>query len=381
MRQRKRLLGVASLAAVLGLLTAACGSDKDNNTSSTEAAPGGSTGGGGSDAGKDISVCQVSDTGGINDKGFNQSAWDGVKEAQEKLGVSGTFLESKTDADYATNIQSFVDKKCKLIITVGFLLDAATASAAKANADTKFAIVDSSAKDNNGTPDDPTDDIKLKNVRALNFATDQPSFLAGYLAAAMSKSGTVGTYGGINIPPVTIFMTGFLNGVKYYNQQKSKDVKVLGWDGKDGTFAGNFDKTDDGKRIAQSQVDEGADIIFPVAGPVGLGTAALASELGADKLVVIGVDVDQFLSNTKDQKVYLTSVMKGIQASVFDTVNNMVKNGALGDDYVGTLANGGGGLAPFHGFDDKVPADLKSDLDKIKQDIIDGKIKTDQAPA
>jgi basic membrane protein A and related proteins len=381
MRQRKRLLGVVSLAAVLGLLTAACGSDNNDNTSSTEAAPGESTGGGSSDAGKGVSVCQVSDTGGINDKGFNQSAWDGVKEAQDKLGVSGTFLESKTDADYATNIQSFIDKKCNLIITVGFLLDAATATAAKANAGTKFAIVDSAAKDNNGTPDDPTDDVKLPNVRALNFATDQPSFLAGYLAAGMSKSGTVGTYGGVNIPPVTIFMTGFLNGVKYYNQQKGKDVKVLGWDGKDGTFAGNFDKTDDGKRIAQSQVDEGADIVFPVAGPVGLGTAALATELGADKLTVIGVDVDQFLSNETDQDVYLTSVMKGIQASVFDTVNNVVKNGALGDDYVGTLANGGGGLAPFHNFDDKVPADLKSELDKIKQDIIDGKIKTDQAPA
>ena len=133
------------------------------------------------------------------------------------------------------------------------------------------------------------------------FATDEAAFLAGYLAAGISKTGMVGTFGGINIPPVTIFMDGFYYGVQYYNADKGTNVEVLGWDPKKqkGLFTDNFESLDDGRTFAQNLVDEGADIVMPVAGPVGLGSAALASELGADKLKIIGVDIDQFESDPR----------------------------------------------------------------------------------
>ncbi len=376
MRQKKRLLSAVALVASLGLVAAACGSDEDSDAASdTTAAASTEETSAGAEASSDVLACEVTDVGGIDDKGFNQIAYEGLKQAETELGAKIEFLESKTEADYAPNIQSFLDKKCSVIITVGFLLDSATAEAAKANPETQFAIVDSAAMDNNGTPDDFSDDVALPNVRPLNFATDQPSFMAGYLAAGMSESGVVGTYGGINIPPVTVFMEGFRLGVEYYNTQKGATVKVLGWDGTDGTFAGNFDKVDDGKKIAQSQADEGADVIFPVAGPVGLGSAQFATESdGAIK--IIGVDVDQYVSASEYAPVYLSSVLKKIDAAVLDTVKNVAETGAPGEAYVGTLENGGVGLAEFHDFDAAVPAELKAELEQIQADIIAGTLTT-----
>ena len=245
-------------------------------------------------------ACEVTDTGGADDKGFNENAYKGITDAEKEFGVKGELLESKSDADYAPNINQFLQKKCNLIVSAGFLLAGATATAAKANPKVQFAIVDSDANDDNGTPNDATDDKNLENVRALTFSSEQPSFLAGYLAAGMSKTGTVATYGGIKIPAVTSFMNGFLQGVNKYNEVHGTKVKVLGWDGKDGSFTNNFDNVDDGKKLTQGFVDEGADIVFPVAGPVGLGTSALAKETG--KIRVIGVDVDQYLSNPSSSR-------------------------------------------------------------------------------
>ena len=259
--RRKTFKSLAfGVVAVLGL--AACGTDSTSTDTTvavsdiTEApAPTGL-------------ACEVTDTGGVDDKGFNQIAHEGLLQAEAQLGVAIDLLESATDADYAPNLQSFVDKGCNIIITVGFLLADATKAAAEANPDVHFAIVDS----NTSAP----------NVQGLTFATDQPSFMAGYLAAATSKTGIVATFGGINIPPVTIFMQGFVKGVEYYNAQMGASVKALGWDPEkqDGTFAGNFNNLDDGKNIAKSFADEGADVIFPVAGPVGLGSSAFAMESG-----------------------------------------------------------------------------------------------------
>jgi len=386
MRQRKRFTALV-LASSLAFVAAACGDDdedtEDTAAPATEApattggadttqAPGTTAAGGGGTDGSDFSACEVTDVGGIDDKGFNQSAYAGVQRAEEELGISGDVLESASDADYATNIQSFIEQDCDVIITVGFLLDSATATAAKENPDQQFAIVDSAALDNNGTPDDFSDDVALPNVRALNFATDEPSFLAGYLAAGMTESGKVATFGGINIPPVTIFMDGFLNGVNYHNEQKGTTVEVLGWDGEEGTFAGNFESLDDGKSIAQGFADEGADIIFPVAGPVGLGSSAYAKEVGGIR--IIGVDVDQYVSNEGEQEVYLTSVLKRIDNAVFDTIKGLVESGAAGESYMGTLENEGVGLAPFHDQDADVPAELKAELEQLQKDIIAGTV-------
>ena len=147
-------------------------------------------------------------------------------------------------------------------------------------------------------------------MRGLSFQTDEAAFLAGYLAAGMTKTGKVGTFGGIKIPTVTIFMKGFEAGVKYYNQQKSANVEVLGWDtaADDGLFTGNFNSTDDGRKFAESLMQEGADIIMPVAGPVGLGSAAVCKETG--NCMIIGVDADWYETAPEYKEVVLTSVLK-----------------------------------------------------------------------
>jgi basic membrane protein A len=311
-----------------------------------------------------FTACQVTDTGGVDDKGFNQTAWKGVQDAQAQLKIEGKLLESKAETDYVPNINAFVSQKCDIIITVGFLLGDATKAAAEANKDLKFSIVDFAY--------DPT----IPNVLGQVYNTDEAAFLAGYLAAGVSKSGVIGTFGGINIPPVTIFMDGLVRGVDYYNKQKGKQVKVLGWDPvkKEGLFTNNFDSLDDGKTFAKNLNDEGADIVMPVAGPVGQGSAALATELGPDKLKIIGVDVDQYVTDPEHKGVFLTSVLKRMDSTTVEAIKQAVDGTFKGGVVVGTLASGGVGLAPFHDLESAVPADLKAELDKIAAGIKDGSI-------
>ncbi len=311
-----------------------------------------------------FSACQVTDTGGVDDKGFNETAWKGVKDAETSLGVEGKLLESNAETDYEPNINSFLSQKCDIIITVGFLLGDATKKAAEANPDAKFSIVDFAY--------DPV----VPNILGEVYATDEAAFLAGYLAAGMTKSGIVGTFGGVNIPPVTIFMNGFYRGVQYYNEKKSADVTVLGWDpaSGEGLFTNNFESLDDGRAFAKNLNDEGADIVMPVAGPVGLGSAALADQLGTDNLMIIGVDADQYLTDPEKKHVYLTSVLKRMDATVVQAIK-MAQDGTFkGGVIVGTLANNGVGLAPYHDFESKVPDDLKKEIDDIAAGIESGDI-------
>jgi basic membrane protein A len=355
MRKHKGLKSAALALAAFALIAGACGSDDEAAEEVTEdtaaeevteetAAP---------LPGAGTLACMVTDTGGVDDKGFNQISYEGMKKAEAELGVTIDLLESSSDADYAPNLQSFADKGCNITVTVGFLLGDATKAAAEANASLNYAIVDFAY------------DPPVANARGLVFATDQPSFMAGYLSAAMTQTGVVGTYGGINIPPVTVFMEGFRKGVEYYNAT----VKLLGWDGTDGTFAGNFESLDDGKNIAKSQADEGADIIFPVAGPVGLGSAQFALESGG-KVKIIGVDVDMSKSNPDAAEVYIASVLKNIDAAVFAAIKDTVEGNSTSDNYVGTLANGGVGVAFT-----AVPAELQAEVEAIGQGIADGTIK------
>jgi len=210
-------------------------------------------------------VCQVTDTGGIDDKSFNATAWKGVQDAIAQLGIEGKYLESQQQTDYDKNIKAFIDEGCNIIITVGFLLGDATKAAGEANPEVPFSIVDYAY--------DPT----IPNVLGQVFATDQAGFMAGYLAAGLTKTGKIGTFGGIQIPTVTAFMDGYALGAKAYNEKHGTNVEVLGWDPftQTGLFTGNFESTDDGRTMGQTLMDEGADIIMPVAGPVGLGTAGI----------------------------------------------------------------------------------------------------------
>ena len=323
-----------------------------------------------------VKACEVTDVGGVDDKGFNQKAYKGVQDAVEQLGVEGAVLESQAETDYQTNIQSFIDQGCSIIVTVGFLLGDATMEAANANPDVPFTIVDYAYGEN----EDGTPQITNNNVLGQVFNTDEAAYLAGYLAAGMTKTGKVGTFGGINIPPVTIFMDGFYYGVQKYNADNGTNVEVLGWDPatQKGLFTENFESLDDGRSFAQNLVDEGADIVMPVAGPVGLGSAALASELGTDKLMIIGVDSDQYESDTANASVYLTSVLKNMDVTTFNAIKAVVDGTFEGGVTVGTLANGGVGLAPFHDFDAAVPQELKDQLATIQAGIIDGSIDVKQ---
>ena len=342
--RKQTIKGLAvGLVAVVGL--AACGSSSSSDTTVA--------------AGSAGLACEVTDTGGVDDKGFNQIAHEGLLQAETELGVATDLLESTTDADYAPNLQSFVDKGCNVIVTVGFLLADATKAAAEANPTVQFAIVDS----NTSAP----------NVQGLTFATDQPSFLAGYMAAATTKSGIVGTFGGINIPPVAIFMQGFAKGVEYYNAQKGTSVKVLGWDiaKQDGTFSGDFNDQTKGTSIAKSMSDEGADIIFPVAGPVGLGASQFAMD-SAGKVKIIGVDVDMSISNPTQAEVYVASVLKKIDAAVLQAVKDALAKTGGGTDYLGTLENGGVGVA----ITSTITPELQAELDAVTAGIIDGSIVT-----
>lgn len=313
---------------------------------------------------QDFSACQVTDTGGIDDNSFNQTAWKGVQDAEAQLGIKGRFLESQAETDYEANINSLLGGDCDLIITVGFLLGDATKTAAEANPDQKFSIVDFAY--------DPT----VPNILGQVYATDEAAFLAGYLAAGMTKTGVLGTFGGINIPPVTIFMDGFYRGAAYYNAQKGTNVTVLGWnpDSREGLFTNNFDSLDDGRAFAQNLYDEDADIVLPVAGPVGLGSAALADEVGADRLKIIGVDADLYATDPENGHVYLTSITKRMDATVLDVIRKAMDGSFEGGIVVGTLANGGVDMAPFHDMEDMVSDTLKQELETIRQGIIDGTI-------
>jgi basic membrane protein A len=316
--------------------------------------------------------CQVTDTGGIDDRSFNATAWKGMQDAKQKLGIQIKVLESDSQNDFAPNLQAFVQQKCGLIVTVGFLLGDATKASAKQNPNQKYAIVDFAYEPK---------DVPNNNVLGLTFSTDQAAFLAGYVAAATSKSHKLGTFGGINIPTVTIFMDGFWAGVQYYNKQKNASVQLLGWNPakpKAGLFTGDFTNQDNGKRVTETLLGEGADIILPVAGPVGLGAAAAVKAAGGDNHMV-WVDTDGCVSAAQYCDLFLTSVQKNMDVAVETAIKDTLDGKFKGGTYVGTLANNGVGIAPFHQLDSQVPQTVKDELNTIKQGIVDGSISVKPA--
>jgi basic membrane protein A len=350
---KKYVRGLA-IVGVVALGVAACGSKPADD----KPAAGGH---------KDFNACMVSDSGGFDDKSFNQTSYKGLQDAVSQLGLTEKKAESKSDNDYPTNMNAMVAAKCNVIVPVGFKLADATEAAAKANPNIKFAIVDY-----NGFK------APIPNVKPLVFNTAQSSFLAGYLAAGMTKSGKVGTFGGAQIPTVTIFMDGFAEGVAYYNKTKSKTVQVVGWDSatQKGLFTGDFESTAKGQQNAQNLVTQGADILFPVAGPAGIGGLQAAKASGG-KVNAIWVDTDGCVSAAEYCSVLLTSVFKGMDVAVTDAIKSVVDDKFSNEEYVGTLANNGTGLSPYHDWDSKIPADLKTEIDQLKKDLIDGKIKVE----
>ena len=373
--------GVAAVAIVGVILIAALGGGGGDDSvapptsaadAAAEAAAGATTTVQDNDTVAPVSVqlaCMVADIAGTGDQGYNASAWQGVEQAAAESGAEARLLESGSEDDYLPNIQTFVEQDCDVIVTVGWRMGEVTLVSAEANPETAFAIVDIGYE------------LPPPNLRSLVFAIEQPAFLAGYTAAAMTETGIVGTFGGMDIPPVTLFMDGFVEGVDFYNAEKEKlgdlmsgsrpNVEVLGWnlESHEGLFIGNFEDLDAGRIFAQDLVEQGADIVLAVAGPVGQGSAALASELGS--FMMIGVDVDMTLIDPENAAVYLTSITKGVRNTVHRAVLDALAGHHNNEPLVGDLSNEGAGLAPNQ-FERVVPEDIKIELETIRQLIIEG---------
>ncbi len=360
----------AAVAAIAALALTACGDREDdgddasdNNTSptATESSPT-------EDAEQypEFKACMVSDSGGFDDKSFNQTSHDGLEAAVTTHGVQTAEVESNDPSQFGDNIQSMVDEGCNQITTVGFLLAEDTLASAKENKNVDYAIVDFAYFDDKGTNTAPA------NLKGLTFNTAEPSFLAGYLAAAKSESGAVGTFGGLNIPTVTIFMDGFAQGVEYFNEENGAAVEVLGWDrdAKTGSFTEDFESTTKGQNIAEELIAQGADVIFPVAGPAGLGGLQAAQD---NEAWAIWVDTDGCVSAEEYCDSLLTSVVKGMDVAVTQAIADSAGGTFSNEPYNGTLENGGVSLAPY-GPNADVDEDLAATIEDLKQQIIDGEL-------
>ncbi|KQO99394.1 BMP family lipoprotein [Leifsonia sp. Leaf264] len=346
MSSRMRAASVVAVLAIAAL--AGCSAPPSSSDSSTSAAG-------------DYCARMVTNSGGLEDRSFNQSSWAGLQKAEKDAGIDVQALVSTGETDLAPNVQQAVDSGCQFVLTVGYELADATASAATENPDVHFSIVDE-------VVDGP-------NVKPIIFDTAQASYLAGYLAAGVSKTGTVATFGGGNQPPVTLFMDGFVDGVAAYNEAHGTSVVALGWDKakQDGSFTGDFEDINKGKTLTESLIDQGADVILPVAGQVGEGSAAAALENPG--VSVIWVDNDGYDTlPAKYHPVLLTSVLKNTE----DAVATIVTDDAAGSfdpaPFIGTLENGGVGLAPFHDLASSVPQELSDELDALSAKIIDGSV-------
>ena len=361
---------IAAGLSVVALLAAACGSSGSSTASPSAASSSSASSTSSASSSGKFLACMVTDTGGINDKSFNQSSYAGVlAAAAADSSITPKYLPSTTTSDYASNITAFLGQKCGIIVTVGFLMGGATQAAAKANPSAKFAIVDF-----------PQYSPPLSNVDALTFNTVQDAFLGGYLAAAMSKTGKVATFGGQKLSTVTIYMDGFYDGVQYYNAKHHAHVTVLGWSepSQNGEFTNSFTDLTAGQRITNTFITEGADVIFPVAGGVGLGAAKAVqtANQSGQNVNMMWVDTDGCISAAQYCKYFITSVEKGITTAVKVAVLSAAHGDFKGGSYVGTLANGGAILAPYHDFASKVPAALQAELAQIKTGIENGTIKT-----
>jgi basic membrane protein A and related proteins len=349
----KKLFTILSILIIASLALSACG---------TQAA-------------SDFQVGFVTDTGGIDDQSFNTTQWNGVLRAQEELGIEGVFIQSDEATQYESNLTEFASQGYDLVIASGFFLGGDLAKVAAQYPDVNFTIVDYTYPDAFGVPEGVVGHAEcIPNVEGQVFKTDQAAFLAGYLAAGMTKTGKLGYFGGAKIPTVTIFGVGFQAGMEHYNEVHGTNVTLVGWDNAtgEGLFTGDFSDLTKGKEATESLFDEGVDIFIPVGGLIGSPGFDVARERGG---YGIWVDVDGYNLLPGARDVLLTSVMKNMDNSVFDVIEATVNGEFMGCGvYIGELANEGVGIASYHDLDSAVPAELKAEVDELKAKIISGEI-------
>ena len=303
----------------------------------------------------------VTDVGKINDKSFNQSAWEGVQRAEKELGATVQYIETADAKDYAKNMATFADAGYDVIVTVGFNLGEATVAAAGTYPNVKFIGVDQFQ-----SADTP-------GVAGLSFPEDNAGFLVGALASMMSKSNKIGAVCGTDaVPPVWRFGEGYKAGAAYADGMKGTTTEVFVVYHSDVGFDKTFTDPEWGASTAQSMMDQGADAIFGCGGITGNGAITKAAQSGA---YAIGVDTDQYLTLPEAAPRMLSSAMKLITPGVFELIQ-LAKDGKfpVGNYY------GDAGYAPFHDLDSEVPADVKAEMEKIAAGLLDGSIKTNVPP-
>lgn len=288
-----------------------------------------------------IKVGMVTDVGGVNDKSFNQTSWEGLQAlAAEDPSFEVNYLESKTDADYQTNINTFIDEGYDLIICVGYMLADATREAAEANPDQKFAIIDDSS-------------IDLPNVACLMFAQEQASYLVGLVAGSVTQSKTVGYVQGMVSDSMNLFGIGYITGVL----EACPDAKVLQYN------ANSFGDSAGGSTAAKDMITKGADVIYHAAGGTGMGVIEACNEEG---IWAIGVDTDQSILAPDH---VITSAMKRVDVASQD-ISKAVKDGSFtAGVHMYDLSNGGVDLAPTR---DHIPAEVLEVVEAAKAAIIAG---------
>jgi len=318
----------------------------------------------------------VTDTGGIDDDSFNETQWNGVVAGCEEFKCEAKYVVSSEATDYEPNLTEFASQGYELVQASGFFLGGALAKVAAQYPDVNFTIFDYSYPNSFDVPEGVVGNKEcIPNVMGQVFKTDQAGFLAGYLAAGMTKTGKIGTFGGAKIPTVNIFLVGFQTGMEYYNKVHGTDVKLIGWDNTtgEGIFTGDFGDQVKGKESAESLFDEGADIFMPVGGVIGIPGFDVARERGG---YGIWVDTDGYLSLTGVQDVILTSVMKVMDKAASAVIKDTSEVKFKGcTNYVGDMPNGGVGLAPYHDLDSKISAELKAEIEDLKAKIISGDFK------
>jgi basic membrane protein A and related proteins len=380
----KKRGALLALLLAFALVVAACGGDSDDTTTTadagdttTTAAPEETTTTA-AFTGTPVKTCLVTDLAGVDDQSFNASAWQGVQDAMAAgyATEDSTYLESDSAEDWQPNIDQFVAQGCEHIVTVGFALGEVTAINAQAYPDITWTMIDNVLTDASFAP------LALPNVRELVYQTDEAAFVAGYVAAGVSQTGVLCTYGGANFPTVAIFMDGFARGAAYYNEQKGTDVRVIGWDveAQDGQFTGSFTDMGLARSTAESQFDEGCDISIPVGGAINLPAGDAIIDRGLDA-ALIGVDADAVNAMPSQyQDLWLTTVEKAIAPFITLAIQQDGDDSWTPGSFVGTLENQGVGLAPFHSWEDRVSPELQAEADALVAAIIAGEIDASNIP-
>jgi len=307
-----------------------------------------------------LKVGLVTDTGGLNDRSFNQLAYQGLKQAKSQLGTDISVVQSKSQSDYVPNLTRFAQQKYDMVVAVGFLMHDAVEQVSKNFPDTKFLLIDSEITDR-------------PNVTSAMFAEQQAGYLVGALAGmveadssvnlpGLRHNDTIGVVGGMSIPPVNRYIAG------YYQGAKAEDPAInilLG-------YTGNFNDPASGKSLAQAQHSKGADIIFQVAGGTGIGVIQAAKDGG---YYAIGVDTDQ--AYVAPDHV-LTSAMKRVDVAVFQTIKDLGNGTFTSGVHTFDLQNNGVGMGAVL---KSVPAAMQAKVKQIEADIKSGKIQvSDQIP-